>query len=1028
MCATYVIDDATKTLFVICRNGERLGLGFEKYENKDIETVAIISGVNENTDETIRWGNFLKSLEGLKYARILDLSMIGDLDDNLEMKSDEELSKFTQTGTTGSIVAVKLPASCPIHDNWYRENGASVPVVMRTHGLDNMGDGKESVWKGVEGADMLICEMFVNKPGYLKEISGGINGVIRKDVKMLRLRGSMSESSDAFAALKGCKMKYVNFAGLTTYPSDFTAFSSEYVEYIALPNGCTIEDQVVMKNNCPNLKSVGLLEKADDDDGNNYRFRYRSFKPGNARNVICMLVDPGVPSPAPVGADNETEMTQAEVINELVYDITEVQMKGFLNMYDISKAVYYDAMTGHYLATPPNDQQNGALSYFNIERNGEPLGGGELIANVKSTLNLVKADFSQALFADVDENGEFLEEHPEDMTFSAASAFNGCKEILLPTDHRQTVIPERAFHNSFENLNTLCIPGNIKAICKEAFLFFGGVPHITTTGVDDEGNGDYSSESIVDNGPLTVTLPAGLKEIETGAFHFIQKITDVYVLAEEAPKCAKDAFASEAYTGNNSFFTDIPVCRETYVNPTKGNNSYAVLHFPSTVTETQAAKYTDITRVYSLSDTQGDTDGNGNIKMWPAQADWNLASVLAATGYTWDALDKYANKWNYKTLPFDEAGNLTDTFLKLLKEDANEHVFDTDYTGWHQFVLANTVYMADLTAERVNASRFKTNDWYSICLPYDLRKSDLLEIFGAKADDNGTVTIDGKEYEGDKYPDVCTLIGVKRDRPNNLITLNMSRDLVKTNFKMNENNTAAEYMEYEDDDPVVIQSGHPYLIHPYLPADQLELANAGNRVVSVKTGISRASVLLPYMEHLVTATDEKGNVLNGENGSEKWIYQFIGHYYNEKYIPAYSYFMGRSKSQQKNIWFYIPTEDTKIAWPQYIAIIAANATCEEFIPTGEEAKDKGLNPSVIFENAQCDDIIAGTAAAKYQMTFGVEDDTETTGISEVNTGSTVEGVSAKGKVYNINGQYVGNTLDGLSKGVYVVNGKKYVIE
>ena len=29
-----------------------------------------------------------------------------------------------------------------------------------------------------------------------------------------------------------------------------------------------------------------------------------------------------------------------------------------------------------------------------------------------------------------------------------------------------------------------------------------------------------------------------------------------------------------------------------------------------------------------------------------------------------------------------------------------------------------------------------------------------------------------------------------------------------------------------------------------------------------------------------------------------------------------------------------------------------------------------------------------------------------------------------GKVYNLNGQYVGNSLEGLKKGVYVVNGKK----
>ena len=32
------------------------------------------------------------------------------------------------------------------------------------------------------------------------------------------------------------------------------------------------------------------------------------------------------------------------------------------------------------------------------------------------------------------------------------------------------------------------------------------------------------------------------------------------------------------------------------------------------------------------------------------------------------------------------------------------------------------------------------------------------------------------------------------------------------------------------------------------------------------------------------------------------------------------------------------------------------------------------------------------------------------------------------RVYNINGQYVGTTLNGLSKGVYIVNGKKVVVK
>ena len=36
--------------------------------------------------------------------------------------------------------------------------------------------------------------------------------------------------------------------------------------------------------------------------------------------------------------------------------------------------------------------------------------------------------------------------------------------------------------------------------------------------------------------------------------------------------------------------------------------------------------------------------------------------------------------------------------------------------------------------------------------------------------------------------------------------------------------------------------------------------------------------------------------------------------------------------------------------------------------------------------------------------------------------------ASQGKVYNLNGQLVGNSVEGLSKGVYIVNGKKVIIK
>lgn len=51
-------------------------------------------------------------------------------------------------------------------------------------------------------------------------------------------------------------------------------------------------------------------------------------------------------------------------------------------------------------------------------------------------------------------------------------------------------------------------------------------------------------------------------------------------------------------------------------------------------------------------------------------------------------------------------------------------------------------------------------------------------------------------------------------------------------------------------------------------------------------------------------------------------------------------------------------------------------------------------------------------------------DGTTTGIEDL----VVDGVKANGRVYNLNGQYVGNSLNGLQPGIYILNGKKVVVK
>ena len=59
-----------------------------------------------------------------------------------------------------------------------------------------------------------------------------------------------------------------------------------------------------------------------------------------------------------------------------------------------------------------------------------------------------------------------------------------------------------------------------------------------------------------------------------------------------------------------------------------------------------------------------------------------------------------------------------------------------------------------------------------------------------------------------------------------------------------------------------------------------------------------------------------------------------------------------------------------------------------------------------------------------QAAINVVIDGTATGIEDL----VIDGVKANGRVYNLNGQYVGNSLNGLQPGIYIQNGKKVVVK
>lgn len=113
--------------------------------------------------------------------------------------------------------------------------------------------------------------------------------------------------------------------------------------------------------------------------------------------------------------------------------------------------------------------------------------------------------------------------------------------------------------------------------------------------------------------------------------------------------------------------------------------------------------------------------------------------------------------------------------------------------------------------------------------------------------------------------------------------------------------------------------------------------------------------------------------------------------------------VGKGNDEYKFVGTYSPKTINKGEFGKIWGVTAEGKLAK----INEGTTMKGLRAYFVFPT--------NTAAAKLNF------DGETTGINNIETNATVNG-----KVYNLNGQYVGNSLNGLKKGIYVVNGKKVI--
>ena len=710
--------------------------------------------------------------------------------------------------------------------------------------------------------------------------------------------------------------------------------------------------------------------------------------------------------------------------NYTAKNVKKITLSGNLNAIDLNNGQYIISEEGHLVSS------NG--KHYNALPNCTP-----------DTL-----DLSDAIF------GKGADYHPEDMTIS--KLFPTLKSVLLPTHESQTVIPADCFNNMY--LTELMIPSHYEVICERAFSTSHTLRHIYVK--------DIKTGTIYDHGDYTITLPESLKEIKsegvesfdkaTFSGNALEKITDVYVMAQNAPKCGKYAFNAAITYGNNGFAGNWahPIKRDNYINNEK---VIAVLHYPTISRYNgQDKNYTDITRVYTLQDETGMVDGNGKLKVWPRHAEFVRSFKQAKEGHIWTDWKIYANEGDTEVIIDNFNGQYT---------VANPTGYNQEnYQGWHEFVLSET-YITKPYDPQEHYEKFDQYDWYTICIPYDITKSMLLKAFGVNTDSkynnkvklfdgNGeyidAASVEGAGADGWIYPDVRSLIQVKRSYKNLKVTLCLSEKLFTPEhcqeITIGTDGQGYEYTNLTDEDPIIIKAGMPYLIRPYVPVDT-HIKNIGAYLCAYVSQLkkvepklfkviedSEKSYAVPQERGVETQalkldeSTESNRVYVKKDDGKPCKYNFVGSYV-DRFIPQYGYYLGKEKGTGKHKFFRTTKTTTK--WNRYSSIITGMSTPNYVNNGAENAKDI-KNIELQFDGITDDLVILkdelpknNTAGAK-KLGIAFDDtgsDFLPTSIDEID----VEiALPEDNRIYTVNGTRV--AADRLKKGIYIQNGKKIVVK
>lgn len=288
-------------------------------------------------------------------------------------------------------------------------------------------------------------------------------------------------------------------------------------------------------------------------------------------------------------------------------------------------------------------------------------------------------------------------------------------------------------------------------------------------------------------------------------------------------------------------------------------------------------------------------------------------------------------------------------------------------------------------------------------------------------------------------------------------------------------------------DPVILHAGVPYLIRPNLMFEdgkaqrQFDIYKSSNEdlynrlkysedldgdtqmefvhngiytvpafVVGYNSAAVSESTIASGVKEIEMKDGTKFTYRDSEHGGKKlkykgkdvdykissdYTYSFVGTFY-KSVIPQYSYFLGwDSNANRATFWYSAQQDKTGWNWNNETGIICPNfvnlSAEQQKIHKATKVEDPARWTLVTQAGASLlgsDDFPTASSAKSYDMEsdgISMVGDSEVTGIEEIVPATTE---SETISVYNVNGVFMGNSVEGLAKGIYIVNGKKYVVK